>query len=94
MLNHSKIENLKNVIINYIENTEIFDENYIFTMSKNYVKENNIEISKGEIKSIISNLINELKNKEKIQQNVDLYYKNEVEFNNNPIDILIEKDLF
>jgi len=90
MLNSEKIGNLRNMIINYINNAEIFDENYIFNLSKNYVKKHNIEITKGEIKSIINNIIQELKNCEKIK-NLDneLYYKNKFEFEKNPIKNLL-----
>jgi len=90
MENSNKIQLLKNIIINYIKNAEIIDENYFFTMAKNYVKENKIEITKGEIKSIINNLINELKNNNKIKAiNEELYYRNEIEFEKNPINELI-----
>jgi len=90
MLNSSKIENLKLFIINQIKNAEIFDENYIFNLAKNYVKENKIEITKGEIKSIINNLINELKNNDKINKiDEELYYRNKIEFEQNPINELI-----
>lgn len=71
MLNSEKIGNLRNMIINYINNAEIFDENCIFTMAKNYVKENKIEITKGEIKSIINNLILDLININKKERNSD-----------------------
>ena len=96
MLNPNTIENLKNTIINYIKNTEIFDENYIFTLAKNYAKENEIEISKGEIKTIINNLIIELKNNKKFE-NIDneTYHKSNIEFNHNPLKELcsfIEND--
>ena len=66
MLNSKKIENLKYIIINYINNSEIFDENYIFNLAKNYAKENKIEITKGEIKTLIYNIkiCNEIKTDE------------------------------
>ena len=92
MLNSNKIESLKQLIVNYIKSTEIFDENYIFTIAKNYVKENKIEITKGEIKSIIYNAINQLKNNNKIK-NIDenLYLQNPIEFENNPLQQLINE---
>ena len=65
MLNSNKIEKLKNIIKTYISSAEMFDENYIFSLAKNYVKENQIEITKGEIKCIINNLINEITNSKK-----------------------------
>ena len=90
MLNSTKIENLKSLIINQIKGSEIFDENHVFTLAKNYAKENNIEISKGEIRSIINSLIILLKNQGKIK-NLDntTYYSNNIEYNYNPI-----KDLY
>lgn len=96
MLNSQKKENLINEIKNIINNSEIIDENYIFTFAKNYTKEHSIEISKGEIKSIINNLINQFKNNGKIKNiDSDLHCKNEIEFEKNPLQQLItstEKD--
>ena len=89
MLNSNKIENLINEIKYIIKSNEIFDENYIFNYAKNYAKENNIEISKGEIKCIINNTIIELKNSNIINAiNDEIYYKNEITFKNSSNDEL------
>ena len=79
MLNSNKIENLINEIKILINNSEIFDENCIFDYAKNYAKDHKIEIGKGEIKSIIYNIINQIKNSE-IHYNIgdSTYTKNEI----------------
>lgn len=53
MLNHEKIKILKENIFVFIQNTKNFDENHIFEYAKQQAKEMRIEISKGELKSII-----------------------------------------
>ena len=90
MLNSNKIENLINEIKILINNSEIFDENCIFDYAKNYAKDHKIEIGKGEIKSIIYNIINQIKNSE-IHYNIgdSTYTKNEIKLEKTPL-----KELF
>ncbi|MBO5954729.1 MAG: hypothetical protein J6Q13_02025 [Clostridia bacterium] len=61
MSNADKIEILKENIIIFIKTKETLDENAIFNFAKQQAKEMKIEITMGEIKSIIYDLINEIK---------------------------------
>ena len=58
MHNEEKIQILKENIINYIKNSKSIDENLIFNFAKQQAKEMQIEISKGEIKSIVYDILN------------------------------------
>lgn len=62
MSNTEKIKILKENIKNLIKNSIDIDENYIFNFAKQQVKEMRIEITMGEIKSIIYDIINSIKN--------------------------------
>ena len=57
MNNSEKLQILKNSIISIIQNTMTVDEIYLFNFAKQQAKEMRIEISKGEIKSIICNIL-------------------------------------
>lgn len=61
MQNHQKIKTLKNEIKNYIKNMIEIDENLVFNFAKQQAKEMKIEISKGEVKSIVYEIISKLK---------------------------------
>lgn len=58
MTNAEKIIILKENIKNLILNSQNSDENYIFEFAKQQAKEMRIEISKGELKGIVFNMIN------------------------------------
>ena len=57
MSNTEKIKILKENIKNLIKNSTDIDENYIFNFAKQQAKEMRIEITKGEIKTIINELL-------------------------------------
>lgn len=57
MSNSEKIKILKENIKNYITNNQDIDENTIFTFAKQQSKEMRIEITKGEIKSIVYEIL-------------------------------------
>lgn len=61
MSNAEKIEILKQNIKNFIINLKIDEENSIFNFAKQQAKEMRIEITMGEIKSIIYDIINSIK---------------------------------
>jgi len=63
MSNTEKIKILKENIKNLIKNSIDIDENYIFNFAKQQAKEMRIEITKGEIKTIINELLIISKNK-------------------------------
>lgn len=65
MKNSDKIQILKENIINYIKNTKDADENLVFNFAKIQAKEMKIEITKGEIKSIVINILNSINNSTK-----------------------------
>lgn len=60
MTNAEKIQILKDNIANIIKNTMQVDENYIFNFAKQQAKEMQIEITKGEIKSIVYDVLNSI----------------------------------
>ena len=61
MLNCKKIEILKQNIADLIKGSNEIDENTIFDFAKQQAKEMRIEITKGEIKSIVINIITSMK---------------------------------
>ena len=65
MKNSDKIQILKENIVNYIKNTKDADENLVFNFAKIQAKEMKIEITKGEIKSIVINILNSINNSTK-----------------------------
>ena len=58
MRNSEKIQILKEKIFNYIRSSLNIDENLVFNFAKQQAKEMQIEISKGEIKSIVYDILN------------------------------------
>ena len=65
MKNSEKIKILKQNIVKLINNTKNTDEEFLFNFAKIQRKEMQIEISKGEIKGLINNILFEL-NHEKL----------------------------
>lgn len=59
MTNSEKIQILKDNIAKIIRNTMRVDANYLFNFAKNQAKEMKIEISNGEIKTVINDVTNE-----------------------------------
>lgn len=57
MTNSEKIQILKENIFNFINDAKILDENVIFNFAKQEAKEMRIEITKGEIKSIVYEIL-------------------------------------
>lgn len=86
MSNSEKIQILKENIKNYIINSKILDENCIFNFAKQQAKEMRIEISKGEIKSIIYEIISSISSSLK-----DDFSEPSSDYSLNSIDKLIEK---
>lgn len=78
MSNTEKIKILKENIKNIIKNSIDIDENYIFNFAKQQAKEMRIEITKGEIKTIINELLIISKNKPKdfLDDELCLYEEN------------------
>ena len=79
MLNSEKIKILKQNLIKLIKNSENIDENYIFNFAKKQRKEMQIEISKGELKSIVNSIL--YLNRQTNSQN-----RYDVEYSNNKIN--------
>ena len=79
MKNSEKIQILKENIVNYIKNLRSVDENHIFNFAKLQAKEMRIEITKGEIKSIINNIISSLH----VQANNIDYFEHELSYDLN-----------
>ena len=75
MSNSEKIQILKDNIKNHIINSKIIDEILIFNFAKQQSKEMKIEISKGEIKSIIYEILILTKEKTKNFEN-DNFFNN------------------
>lgn len=69
MLNSEKIQKLKNEISKLIVNLEIYNEDYLFKFATQQTKEMQIEITMGELKSIIASLL--ILSKENIKQEND-----------------------
>ena len=61
MTNSDKILKLQENIYYIFKKNDSFDENQIYNFAKQQAKEMKIEITMGEIKSIIYDLINEIK---------------------------------
>ena len=80
MTNSEKIQILKDNIKSLIINLKIDDENYLFNFAKQQAKEMQIEITKGELKVIVNNIISIAQAEE--------YYKNSIfEDNLSPLEL-------
>lgn len=90
MTNAEKIVVLKENIKNLIINLNINDENYIFKFAKQQAKEMRIEISKGELKGIIYEIINLISS----SNNDDFSEQFSPDYSQNLIDSLIKKAEF
>lgn len=75
MQNSEKIKILKQNIIKLLKNSKNIDEHHLFIFAKRQRKEMQIEISKGELKSLITNMLVEFKQEELFDYDSSLKYE-------------------